>query len=155
MQPNKIDILDVATYLVKHQNKDDFTRMKIQKLVFLTYCKYLLKYNIPMFENDFEAWEEGPISLPLYLEQIKYPTKFDKTITFSQKYDENKFTKEHIQIMNRILKKHGSKPLRRIYDFIHKENGPWRISYKKKDVSQNSILDSTLKQCYLSKKHII
>ncbi|AGL90086.1 hypothetical protein [Candidatus Phytoplasma australiense] len=54
MQTHKIDILDVATYLVKHQNKDDFTRMKIQKLVFLTYCKYLLK-GLDFLINELKA----------------------------------------------------------------------------------------------------
>ncbi|QYC31208.1 DUF4065 domain-containing protein [Paulownia witches'-broom phytoplasma] len=90
----QIDILDVAQYIINYQNKSDYTKMKLQKLVFLVYCKYYVDYKKELFPNDFEAWEYGPVSPKLYLKTLSYTSGFQKSDQIKENFKEDCFTSE-------------------------------------------------------------
>ena len=42
------------------------TPMKLQKLVYFVYKKYLQDNNRPLFDEPFEVWEHGPVAPSIY-----------------------------------------------------------------------------------------
>lgn len=47
-------------------------QMKLQKLLFYAQAWYLANYNAPLFENDFEAWQWGPVVREIYSKTKKF-----------------------------------------------------------------------------------
>ena len=40
--------------------------MKLQKLLYLLFARYLRKYETPLFANNFEKWRYGPVVSAVY-----------------------------------------------------------------------------------------
>ena len=47
------------------------SNLKLQKLVYYAQAWYLALYDLPLFEEDFEAWVHGPVIPVLYQEYKK------------------------------------------------------------------------------------
>src|SRR6478672_9634684 len=44
------------------------TQMKLQKMVYFAHGYHLAKYDEPLIEEDFEAWQFGPVAPSIYNE---------------------------------------------------------------------------------------
>ena len=49
--------------------------MKLQKLVYFTYKRYLQEYGNRIFNEPFEAWKYGPVVVSVYYQFNKYGSK--------------------------------------------------------------------------------
>lgn len=58
-------VVDVAAYILRRCGS--MTTMKLQKLVFYSQAESLARYGCPLFEEDFQAWRNGPVCYELYL----------------------------------------------------------------------------------------
>jgi len=66
---------DVAHYFLKRQDPDAgdlMSNLKLQKLVYYAQGFHLAMENSPLFGERIEAWEHGPVCVPLYQEYKKY-----------------------------------------------------------------------------------
>lgn len=59
-----IMIVDVAAYILRMCGT--MTTMKLEKLVFYSQAQSLVSCSQPLFEADFEAWRNGPVSPELF-----------------------------------------------------------------------------------------
>lgn len=57
-------IFDVAKYILK--NTGQMTTMKLQKLAYYSQAWNLAWYGVPMFDEDFQAWANGPVCPKLF-----------------------------------------------------------------------------------------
>lgn len=57
-------IVDVADYILEKYGT--MTTMKLQKLAFYSQARTLVVNGVPLFDEDFEAWANGPVSPVLY-----------------------------------------------------------------------------------------
>mgnify|MGYP003370017605 FL=1 len=57
-------IVDVADYILEKYGT--MTTMKLQKLAFYSQARALVVNGMPLFDEDFEAWANGPVSPALY-----------------------------------------------------------------------------------------
>lgn len=57
-------ITDVAAYIL--QNNGTMSTMKLEKLCFYSQAQSLSKRGIPLFDEDFQAWRNGPVSPTLF-----------------------------------------------------------------------------------------
>ena len=63
---------DIANFFLRAIYRDcgdAITPLKLQKLLYFAQGNYLAKYNMPLFDEDFEAWIHGPV-IPLSLIHI-------------------------------------------------------------------------------------
>ncbi|AGL90906.1 Phage-Associated Protein [Strawberry lethal yellows phytoplasma (CPA) str. NZSb11] len=148
MQTHKIDILDVATYLINHQNKNDYKPLKLQKLVFFVYAKNLIDTNQSMFNNDFESWPYGPVSPKLYtnLPKDKKPLNYQQKI--KENYDQNIFSQQEKEIMDYVIEKYGPKTATELVNITHRPNSPWERSYISQYFALNNIPDKLIQNYY-------
>ena len=61
---SNITIIDVANYILDKMG--ELTTMKLQKLTYYCQAWSLAWDEKPLFEDDFEAWANGPVSRKLY-----------------------------------------------------------------------------------------
>ena len=65
---NEVTAIDVGQYIVdcfRNQNKS-ITTLKLQKLVYYSQSWSLVWDDAPLFEEDFEAWVNGPVAVSLF-----------------------------------------------------------------------------------------
>jgi uncharacterized phage-associated protein len=58
------DIISVANYAL--DLLESVSTMKLQKIVYYSQALHLVKYDEPIFDDDFEAWVNGPVAPKLF-----------------------------------------------------------------------------------------
>lgn len=58
----------IANFFIKKNKSEptDFTHLKIQKLLFFAQGWFMANYNMPLFNESFEAWRHGPVVRSIY-----------------------------------------------------------------------------------------
>lgn len=116
-------VFDVAKYIL-HQC-GEMTTMKLQKLCYYAQAWSLAWDGKPLFDEDFQAWANGPVCVELYNEhrgQFVIGENF-----FDQKGNCDDFEKDEIETMDIVLKAYGDKTPLYLSELTHKEN-PWKLT---------------------------
>ena len=82
--------LDVARYFIFRAYEDGreslMTNMKVQKLLYYTQSLHLALFDEPLFDDEIQAWQYGPVCPPVYYSyrefesrQLPKPTKNELT----------------------------------------------------------------------------
>lgn len=142
---NKIyKALDVAKYFIylasqkvigDNQEKEGVTNLKIQKLLYLAQAYYLAKLHKPLFGDQIEAWEFGPVIPSVYKNLKKYGRK---SITVEE--DKTKIFTEDKENLKKIWDAFGGYSASRLVDITHAHT-PWKEAYKSdnKEISNKAI----------------
>jgi uncharacterized phage-associated protein len=64
IEDTEVTIADVARYILDQFGQ--MTTMKLQKLCYYTQAWHLASFGVPLFNEDFEAWNNGPVCRDLY-----------------------------------------------------------------------------------------
>ncbi|MCL2816080.1 MAG: DUF4065 domain-containing protein [Oscillospiraceae bacterium] len=62
---NALILANTVLFRAFNENKD-ITPMKLQKLIYFIYKKYLKETELPLFSERFEAWQYGPVLTSVY-----------------------------------------------------------------------------------------
>ncbi|GAB7228655.1 hypothetical protein VrSk94_23430 [Vibrio rotiferianus] len=115
---------DVAKLLISWQDLDnsDLSNLKLQKLTW--YCQGFFSAitGRPLFDDDFEAWEHGPVIPSLYREFKDFgrnPIELDVS-----KDIERKFTEEELDIIDEVYEVFGKYSAWKLRNMTHDEK-PW------------------------------
>ena len=135
--------LEVARYFItlnKEQCLDeliDLSKLKLQKLLYYAQGYYTAMFNKPLFEENIEAWEHGPVVREIYdalkhIEGIYIPTN-----TYAMSDSEisllDKDAKELIEDVFSVMGQYSAWKLR---ERTHNET-PWENNYEK---GQNKLI---------------
>jgi uncharacterized phage-associated protein len=60
----KADSIELSKYVVAYMGP--MNQMKLQKLLYFIECYHLACFNSSLFEDEFEAWMKGPISMKIW-----------------------------------------------------------------------------------------
>lgn len=137
-----INIFEVAKYFI---NTMPMTHKKLQKMCYYAYVWYYVLNNKHLFDNNFEAWEHGPVDPCLYQEYKKY-----KYRTIDMNYNLN--INEEIELfLDMIIDKYGKLNAGDLEDLSHLEL-PWKIARGDKlsfESSNEPIDDRDIREFYL------
>ncbi|MCL2575139.1 MAG: DUF4065 domain-containing protein [Defluviitaleaceae bacterium] len=63
-----VNSLMVSNNILQRAERDEIeiTPMKLQKLLYLVYARYLYLSGTPLFLNKFEVWQYGPVEREVY-----------------------------------------------------------------------------------------
>ena len=112
-----ISVHDIAAYILKKQGT--MTTMKLQKLVYYCQAWSLVWDEQPLFEEDIEAWANGPVVRELY---NKHKTMFNVS---KWKWGKSEHVLERKRdTIDAVLKFYGPKTSQWLSDLTHKED-PW------------------------------
>jgi len=104
-----IDINLVADYIIVKAKKDadvPLNTLKLQKLLYYIQAWYLVHYNEPMFDEEFQAWIHGPVNRKI----------FDRFKT--NKFIYSEINEEDIIVKNPIKKLKKKKKKKELIDSV-------------------------------------
>jgi len=114
------NVFDVVKYILEQKN--EVTAMKLQKLVYYAQAWTLVWNEKKLFEEEIEAWANGPVTVSLYA-QHKGIFQVDSS-TFNDGSSQNLTDKERENI-DKVLSFYGEKNAQWLSDLTHMEE-PWK-----------------------------
>lgn len=114
-------IMNVAKYILTRCGP--MTTMKLQKLCYYCQAWSLAWDEVPLFDEDFEAWANGPVCPELFkLHQGIFEVSSEWAALPKDDYP---FTNDQIETMDIVLRDYGDKAPYWLSELTHKE-APWR-----------------------------
>ncbi|GAB2997730.1 Panacea domain-containing protein [Saccharothrix stipae] len=118
-------VLDVAAYILSR--KGPMTAMKLQKLVYYSQAWHLVWDEQPLFDEDIEAWANGPVVRELYKHhRQRWQLGRDEALGG----DPSKLTETERQTIDIVLGSYGDKPANWLSELTHRED-PWQNARKR------------------------
>lgn len=116
----ELSIFHVARYII--ENVERLTTMKLQKLCYYCQAWTLAWDEIPLFEEDFEAWANGPICRELFnVHKGKFSIPHDFLVQYAA-FPFNEIQKENMDI---VIKEYSGFDPQYLSDLTHSEL-PWQ-----------------------------
>lgn len=100
-----VSIFDVAQYILS-KNLCGMTSMKIQKLCFYTQAAHLAWVGKPLFDEQFQAWNNGPTNPELH--RAPHSTHKSEPKDPNQHSDSHKLMLTEEAIINAVIEAFGS-----------------------------------------------
>lgn len=144
-----ITVYDVAKYILDKYGA--MSAMKLQKLIYYAQAMSLVWDDVPLFEEDFEAWAKGPVCRKLFnAHKGKFMLNDSK---FLKPYIANaeRLTAEQRETIDTVVESLKDYPPYVLSDMVHKER-PWQEARGKLPQgapSQNVIPKSAMLEYYL------
>ncbi len=114
------NVFNVAFYVTKKLG--DITTMKLQKLVYYCQAWSLAWDGKPLFEEDFQAWANGPVCPQLF---EHHKGKFLISSKDFNEFADSDFSDEEKETMDAVLNDLGDKSGQWLSDLTHSEL-PWQ-----------------------------
>lgn len=112
-------IFDVAKYITECTG--EVSAMKLQKLMFYAQAWSLVWEEEPLFQDDFQAWANGPVLAGLYQ---RHRGMFKVESSLFADGDSAKLTDEGRANIDKVLVFYGDKTAQWLSNLTHQEN-PW------------------------------
>lgn len=113
------NVFDVATYIL--EKKGRLSTMKLQKLCYYAQVWSLVWDDEPLFEEEFHAWENGPVCRELFNK-----TKGSFSVeSKDEEGDSSKITKEQKKTIDKVLAHYGKHDAQWLSSLTHIEE-PWK-----------------------------
>ena len=112
-------IINVAKYILNECG--EMTTMKLQKLCYYVQAWYLAWEEEPLFEDNFEAWANGPVNPSLYsIHKGKFHINKNDL-----KIDDYNFSELQLENMNRVIEYYCDFTPQELSNLTHTEE-PWK-----------------------------
>lgn len=120
--------MDIASYVVTKciNDRKPISNLQLQKILYRLQIVYNIKKNKILIEDDFEAWQFGPVIPIVY---YRFCSNGANPITFFWPNTEFELKEEIKEIIDPvIIEKRKVKPWK-LVDETHKKGGAWDIVY--------------------------
>ncbi len=134
---------------------EEVTPLALQKLLYYAQGIYLTKYDVPLFEEDCQAWVHGPVYEQVYgmFRDFKFnPIDDERFAVLRGRYASLK--REAISVLDTVLGSFGQYGGKLLESITHQEI-PWLEARQEVDAcekSQNIMEKDAIKQYFLSVK---
>lgn len=98
----------------------DLTAMKLEKLVYFAQATHLARFGTPLFEDEIQAWRDGPVVRRLYNQHTgmrsvhEWPTG-----------DQARLTQTGRAVVDAVVRRYGDLGAEELSDITHRQ-APWR-----------------------------
>lgn len=111
----------VARYIIEQMGP--MTTMKLQKLVYYCQSWSLAWEEEPLFQEDFQAWANGPVCVELFRE---HRGMFKVGNDFLSEYKtDNVFNEDQLETIGIVIEDYGDDEPYELSELTHKER-PWK-----------------------------
>lgn len=142
-----IDIIDAAHYLVYlsyHVKRGSLTPLKLQKLLYLSQGWSYVWDGIPLFQDEFEAWQYGPVNLRVYNWLKKYGRQ--EIPEFEGEFYEF-YNLNDKETLDAIWNNYCSYSAFELVELTHAQE-PWQIAYENNVTIKNQDIKSFFQSTY-------
>lgn len=120
--------------LMNFEDSEYITNLKLQKLLYYAQGFYLAKTNTPLFEEDFLAWEHGPVIRKIY---DKYKGNGANGIEYNEDFKID-IDIETEKVLEEVYEKYGQYTAWKLRNLTHEEK-PWQETPRNGIISKDSI----------------
>ena len=142
-----MDVLNFFLRLQQLDNDEDagdvITNLKAQKLLYYAQGVSLAKLGTPLFNDDFVAWQHGPVIKDLYHKLKRFGSN---QIVSIQDLKVSKFTDEEQDVLVSVYKTFGQFSAWKLRDMTRTED-PW------KNVKMDDIITKESIRAFFSKRY--
>ncbi|MFI9380740.1 Panacea domain-containing protein [Kutzneria sp. NPDC052558] len=114
--------VDVAAYILAERGP--MTAMKLQKLVYYCQAWHLVWEEKPLFDEQIEAWANGPVVPDLYR---RHRGRLNLTERDALGGDPKSLTTDELDTIDSVLGYYGDRSAHWLSELTHRE-GPWRCT---------------------------
>ena len=115
------NIFDTAKYILEKSGA--MSTMKLQKLCYYSQAQSLVWDDAPLFEEDFQAWANGPVCPELF-----YKTKGKYAVSAKDESGgENDLSQDQEETIERVLEHYGGHDAQWLSQLTHMEQ-PWLLA---------------------------
>ena len=132
------NVEDVAEIIINYMNAEEephITNLMLNKLLYFAQGHCLAETGEPLFEDDFEAWELGPV-IPKIYKKYKICGK-NEIASNSEVNAKGVLNWEQYPIVMDVLEQYSVFSAAKLVSITHEENSPWDIA-KKEAQNQNA-----------------
>ena len=146
MSYKAIDIANFFIQLSKGISDDSMDNMKINKMLYYAQGFSLAKLGKALFNEDFQAWDYGPVIPEVYRtfkccgsKAIGEPT---------DEFDESKLKSDELDLLVDVFSAYGKYTGWALQEMTHVKGGPWDKVY---EPGKNRIIDIDSMKAYFEK----
>ena len=131
-----INIMDAAHYLVYlsyGEQRRSLTSLKLQKLLYLAQGWSYVWDNRPLFHDEFEAWQYGPVNAEVY----NYFKRFGRNEIPEYEGLNSRMDKDSRETLDAVWDKYCSYSAFELVELTHRQE-PWKNAYNRRGTIKNS-----------------
>lgn len=113
---------------------DMMTHLRLQKLLYFAQGWHLARYGKPLFDDEIEAWQYGPV-VPTVYDTYK---QYGRAVIDGSLPDANAFTGEEYALLLDVAREYDRFATRTLVDMTHRPGTPWD------NVSRNDVISREL-----------
>lgn len=118
------NVFDVARYILRIRG--NMTAMKLQKLCYYSQVWHLVWEEVPLFQNEIQAWVNGPVSPDLYQwHKGQFIVSNDDAL---EQHCDNNLQPNEIETIDCVLRDYHQYTAQQLSDLTHQER-PWYETY--------------------------
>ena len=117
-----VTVFDVAKYILDKYGA--MSAMKLQKLIFYSQAMSMVWDDVPLFNDDFEAWAKGPVCRSLFNAHRGMFMLNDSKFLEPYKPNVSRLNTEQRETIDAVVSSLIDYPPYALSDMVHKEK-PW------------------------------
>lgn len=117
--------LDIAKYTIDKCTKEEISisNLQLQKILYYMQEKYLKEYQKPLFDEEIQAWQFGPVVPEVYANYCGYGA-----MPIENEYNIN-VEKAVKEVIDPIIEDKAKLEPWDLVEETHRKNGPWDRVY--------------------------
>lgn len=132
-------IFDTAKYILKKLGS--LSAMKLQKLCYYSQAWTLAWDEKPLFDEDFQAWANGPVSPALFaFHKGMFIVSYANMPSFS---DEENLTPSEKENIDKVISFYGNKAAHWLSELTHQER-PWKEARARANASPGDFCNEVI-----------
>lgn len=122
-----IDVANFFIYLMPEAD-NEITNLKLNKLIYFAQGYNIQRHNKPLFKDEIQAWQYGPVVPSVYHEFKGYKNSHIPKPT--KNFDIKKYSEEDKELMLDVAREYGKFTGEALRDITHQSNSPWSQVYE-------------------------
>ena len=142
--------IDVANFFVDLANSDpddSITNLRVNKLLYFAQAWSLVRRNVPLFDEEIQAWKYGPVVPSVY--QTFKPCGRERISAVSGEYSDSVFSEDEFELLLDVAREYSRYTSPALVSMTHKPGSPWSAAYSPLaniEITRNSIKEYYQKQ---------
>ena len=148
----KFKAIDIANLYIRMSNDiegDCIDNLKLNKLLYFAQGWALVKLGGPLFDDEIQAWDYGPV-IPAVYHTFKCcgssPIKEPQDV-----FDENRLNTKELELLIDVYRKYGKYTGWALKEMTHERGCPWDQVYQR---GMNRVIDPEIVRKYFKKQRL-
>jgi len=121
--------MDVANFFIGlSQDAEPMTMLRATKMIYFAQGCSLACLDKPLFDEDLEAWDKGPVAGSVYNKLKRFGDK--KILKVVGEYTDDVFSQDQVNLMIDVQLKYGRYTTSELIAISHTDGGPWSEVYE-------------------------